>query len=683
MRGNTYSSNACIVQADQEVSVLAVCCKSRACVTSLLYPVGYWGNQYYAITPQVPQQETYRQIGITNHKYKNTIEIFLTSQVTFQGTLYSKGDVVKITLSEFQSVQLQGANSLSAQKSGLQIPWGLSYVVPPWLLDRVRLGLRVAFQNTRINIQYNTAQQLKDVLGGTVAQFQVDPSSPMYITASQGVQVIYFCPGSAPGVLPAVAPFMMGIADTGTYCFNYTFTAMPSFQNSAVMVAKGANGILIALDQKPLPPDVRWSPVKESDYSWAVMAIAIGDHSVRQQGGIFGLYIVGTASESSYGYPAVCTERTMNCLENSHYESCGSACPATCSDPEASFKCKFPCVETCQCNTGSGLTSCTQQCTCDLYTSRVTCKQASCKPSEECRLVDGVWGCYPSVNSFKTCSAEGDPHYITFDGCWYDFQGTCIYQLVALCSYNPSLTPFEVHVQNDNRESTVVSYSKMVMVKVYGITIEISKDNSGKVQVDGILINLPYSFSNGKVKIYRIGMNAVVRTDFGLRLTFDWSSRVTATVSAAYSGSLCGLCGNYNGDPADDMIGKNGQTVLSPDAFGESWKTGDVPGCVDRCQGSCPVCSDKEKWAYAGSGFCGRITDPSGPFRDCLGVVDPKRFFENCVYDVCIYKGLQSILCQSIASYVATCQEVGPTSILGDPRASVVRVFLKTTKLIC
>ncbi|KAK1151890.1 IgGFc-binding protein-like isoform X1 [Acipenser oxyrinchus oxyrinchus] len=228
----------------------------------------------------------------------------------------------------------------------------------------------------------------------------------------------------------------------------------------------------------------------------------------------------------------------------------------------------------------------------------------------------------------------------------------------------------------------------MVRVKVYGITIEISKDYSGKVQVDGILTNLPFSLSNGNVKIYKIGMTAVVRTDFGLALTFDWNSRVTVTVPDAYSGSLCGLCGNYNGDPADDLIGKNGQTALNPDAFGGSWKTGDVPGCVDGCQGSCPVCSDQEKWAYAGSGFCGRITDPSGPFRDCLGVVDPKRFFENCVYDVCIYKGLKSILCQSIASYVATCQEVGANiypwrskgfcgKSLPEAQISKVLVFMK------
>ncbi|MGH0163752.1 UNVERIFIED_CONTAM: hypothetical protein FKN15_045713 [Acipenser sinensis] len=132
--------------------------------------------------------------------------------------------------------QLQDEMSRHLQKSleGLKAKWELEvniilkYGEEKKLLNISLAWSLVAFQNTRINIQYNTAQQLKDVLGGTVAQFQVDPSSPIYITASQGVQVIYFCPGSAPGALPAVAPFMMGIADTGTYCFNYTFTAMPS-----------------------------------------------------------------------------------------------------------------------------------------------------------------------------------------------------------------------------------------------------------------------------------------------------------------------------------------------------------------------------------------------------------------------------------------------------------------------
>ncbi|MFT7798516.1 hypothetical protein Z043-102950 [Arapaima gigas] len=43
---------------------------------------------------------------------------------------------------------------------------------------------------------------------------------------------------------------------------------------------------------------------------------------------------------------------TPRCPENSHYELCGSACPATCDDPSAPSKCTAGCVQTCTCNPG-------------------------------------------------------------------------------------------------------------------------------------------------------------------------------------------------------------------------------------------------------------------------------------------------------------------------------------------
>lgn len=72
---------------------------------------------------------------------------------------------------------------------------------------------------------------------------------------------------------------------------------------------------------------------------------------------------------------------------------------------------------------------------------------------------------------------------MTFDNWRFDFQGTCVYQLAALCSKNSDLVPFEVLVQNDYRGSKVVSYTKLVEIKVYSLSIVITKTHQGMILV--------------------------------------------------------------------------------------------------------------------------------------------------------------------------------------------------------
>ncbi|KAF3691795.1 IgGFc-binding protein Fcgamma-binding protein antigen [Channa argus] len=374
------------------------------------------------------------------------------------------------------------------------------------------------------------------------------------------------------------------------------------------------------------------------------------------------------------------------CPANSHYELCGSACHATCSDPNAPSKCKRPCVETCTCNAGFVLSGdqcvpaaqcgctyegryipagesfwadqgCQRWCKCVGGSGRVECQDKGCGAGQQCQVVEGIRKC--QAVSYSTCQATGDPHYVTFDQLRFDFQGTCVYQLVALCAKNPELVPFEVLVQNDYRGSKVVSYTKLVEIKVYSLSIVITKTHQGQILVNDELVNLPVTLDNGKVSVYKSGWSAVVTTNFELKVSFNWDSAVYVTLPSNYMGAVCGLCGNYNGKSKDDLIPKNGDKPVSPADFGSSWRVAEIPGCVEGCKGVCPDCDINQKVQYEQNDFCGILKDPKGPFRDCHATVDPSGYFQDCVYDVCLYNGRKDVLCQAITAYMSACQTVG------------------------
>uniref|UniRef100_A0A3Q3B389 VWFD domain-containing protein n=1 Tax=Kryptolebias marmoratus TaxID=37003 RepID=A0A3Q3B389_KRYMA len=379
---------------------------------------------------------------------------------------------------------------------------------------------------------------------------------------------------------------------------------------------------------------------------------------------------------------------TAVCPANSHYELCGNACPATCSDPNAPSKCKRSCVESCTCNNGFVLSgdkcvpaakcgctyegryipageafwadqSCTQWCKCDPRSKRIECQNKSCGKNQQCKVVNGIRKCQ-SI-SFSTCQATGDPHYVSLDGKKFDFQGTCVYQLAALCTQDPELVPFEVHVQNEHRANRGVSYTKLVEIKVYSISIVITKTHKGLIMVNDELVNLPINLSEGQISVRKSGWYAVLTTDFGLKVTFNWENAVFVTLPSSYKGAVCGLCGNYNDVPQDDLTPKNGDKPVKPTEFGTSWQVAEIPGCVGGCKGVCPSCDITKKIQYEKEDFCGIIRDPKGPFRECHAKIDPAGYFEDCVYDVCLYNGRKDVLCQAITSYTSACQGAGAT----------------------
>lgn len=72
---------------------------------------------------------------------------------------------------------------------------------------------------------------------------------------------------------------------------------------------------------------------------------------------------------------------------------------------------------------------------------------------------------------------------MTFDKKKFDFQGTCVYQLAALCTNNTELEEFEVRVQNEHRHNKRVSYTKLVEIRVYSLSIIITTSYKGNILV--------------------------------------------------------------------------------------------------------------------------------------------------------------------------------------------------------
>ena len=85
-----------------------------------------------------------------------------------------------------------------------------------------------------------------------------------------------------------------------------------------------------------------------------------------------------------------------------------------------------------------------------------------------------------------TCSATGDPHYRTFDGKVFHYQGKCHYVLSQDVD-----NKFKVFSENEPCLSGRVTCTKAITVKVKGLTIHVTR--GGHVTVFGIAVHLPYN----------------------------------------------------------------------------------------------------------------------------------------------------------------------------------------------
>ncbi|XP_055450659.1 IgGFc-binding protein-like [Psammomys obesus] len=293
-----------------------------------------------------------------------------------------------------------------------------------------------------------------------------------------------------------------------------------------------------------------------------------------------------------------------------------------------------------------------------LAPAQASCHGIQCTPGQRCQMVSGKARCV--AESTAVCRAHGDPHYTTFDGRRYDMMGTCSYTMAELCGQDETLPAFSVEAKNEHRGSRQVSYVGLVIVYAYSHSVSLVRGETGFVQIDYQHSSLPASLSEGRLRVFQSGIQGVIELDFGLVVTYDWDRQLTLSLPKRFQDQVCGLCGNYNGDPADDFLMPDGKQAADVLNFTKSWKVanGDVL-CDDGCSGNCPSCTKSQAQLFQNDVFCGLLILPTGPFADCHEFLDPKPFLEECVFDMCVTGGERLTLCHGLSAYARACVDLG------------------------
>ena len=113
------------------------------------------------------------------------------------------------------------------------------------------------------------------------------------------------------------------------------------------------------------------------------------------------------------------------------------------------------------------------------------------------------------------CSAVGDPHYVTFDGHAYTFNGDCSYRLARETTNDE----FEVSAENVPCGSTGVTCTKSVQVRAFGKIFQLLHGYDVRVNND-TFSSRPSTTIKDQVEISKDGL--FIKLDFTFGLTVLW-----------------------------------------------------------------------------------------------------------------------------------------------------------------
>uniref|UniRef100_A0AC11DD66 Uncharacterized protein n=1 Tax=Ovis aries TaxID=9940 RepID=A0AC11DD66_SHEEP len=353
--------------------------------------------------------------------------------------------------------------------------------------------------------------------------------------------------------------------------------------------------------------------------------------------------------------PDLCPQ---TCPLNTRHQECGSPCVDTCSNPERSQLCEDHCVDGCFCPPDTVLDDVThtgclplRQCPCTRG-GRIYAPGASFNTScSSCTCSGGLWQCQ-DLPCPGTCSVQGGSHISTYDEKLYDVHGDCSYVLTKVCA-DSALT-----VLADLRKCGLTDNENCLKTVTLSLNGGDTIQANGGVFVNSIYTQLPVSVAD--VTVFRpSSFFILVQTGPWLQLQVQLAPlmQVFLRLDPAYRGRMCGLCGNFNQNQADDFRTVGGVVEATAAAFANTWKTqAACPNVKNSFEDPCSLSVENENYARH---WCSLLTRPAGPFSPCHSVVSPGPFHSNCLFDTCNCEKSEDCMCAALSSYVWACAARG------------------------
>ncbi|XP_067860893.1 von Willebrand factor [Heptranchias perlo] len=322
----------------------------------------------------------------------------------------------------------------------------------------------------------------------------------------------------------------------------------------------------------------------------------------------------------------------MKTCQNYDFDCVSSKCTSGCMCPPGKVQLETVCISP-------------EMCPC-LHNGKKYAPGESIKQDcNTCKCLNRKWHCTDQACP-GTCLGVGEAHYITFDGLKYTFPGKCQYVLVQDgCGENEGT--FRILVEHTGCGLPGEECSKDITV-LY---------DAGELELFGREVTIKKPFKNGKdIQIFKSGLYYIIVLGEKISILWDKGTRISVQLQGQYEGKVCGLCGNFDGNENNDLLGSGNQLEIEATDFGNSWTVKHL--CADAFQTPSPCSGNSLKQALV-ENSCDIIK--SGLFNECAQLVDPQPFWEICVYDTCSCDstGECLCLCNAIAAYAHECAQFG------------------------